>query len=434
MRLGRALINFIIVKKSAYEIVWNVDDKQAKQLAKDQLAEDIRLLYVAFTRAKYHLNISWQPFKGVDNTPLWHLICNGQASSSVLKNMSQDDFMDFFERLESCVVNPMVSDTNALSNGQSHDVNWQIRSLSRQFYQPSVARSYSALLVSHHSSVNVMQGEDIWQAETEHALANDEGHDVVAEEIDTNALNMFNFPRGAHPGNFLHLLYETIEFHDDTSPDKVIDGLSEQYLIEEKWRGCLLEHTALFMHKILHPLNLSLSQLRPVQVKKEMGFHLMAKSTQGSEMSKILSQYRGGEGIESLNNMQGLFKGFIDLVFENQGQYYVLDYKSNHLGHSFSDYSDENMHLGMLDHNYDLQYLVYCTALHLFLLQRVTDYDYDSHMGGVFYIFLRGINENNNAGIYFRKPPYSIINRLARFFESGKIPDLIAQVSKRGLS
>ncbi|MCK5880501.1 MAG: PD-(D/E)XK nuclease family protein, partial [Sinobacterium sp.] len=404
--------------KSAYEIIWEASDAQKKLLLADQLAEDVRLLYVAFTRAKYHLNISWQPFKGVEATPLWHILST--TGLSAIKESNEDEFKAFFTTLNGCVVNPVASDVTIKTDACGSDWQWQLKALTRNFYEPMVARSYSALLGSHHSGGQLPAGEEAWQSELQESLANDEGRDEVAEIIETvdvYALNMFNFPRGAHAGNFLHLLYETVNFQDSATFIPCIEKLSEHYLIHEKWQACLVEHLEQFMLKPLVPLNVCLANLSAASIKKEMGFHLIAKPTQGREVAEILSQYRGGAGLESLNDMQGLFKGFIDLIFEHQGKFYVLDYKSNHLGHHFSDYHLEQMHDAMLDHNYDLQYLVYTCALHLYLQQRIHNYAYDEHMGGIFYTFIRGVNEHDASGIYFKRPELSTIQRLSSLFE-----------------
>ena len=116
--------------------------------------------------------------------------------------------------------------------------------------------------------------------------------------------------------------------------------------------------------------------------------------------------------------MKGMLKGFIDLTFEYQGRWYVLDYKSNWLGNSISDYSRDAMEKVMIEHRYDLQYQLYSLALHRLLKQRLPDYDYDRHFGGVIYLFLRGVqmNDPEQHGIFSHKPSFQLINRLDRLF------------------
>ncbi|MEL0625232.1 hypothetical protein V6238_19490, partial [Marinomonas arenicola] len=74
-----------------------------------------------------------------------------------------------------------------------------------------------------------------------------------------------------------------------------------------------------------------------------------------------------------------------------QGRYYVLDYKSNHLGDDFTDYQNDAIEHAIADHRYDLQYQLYTLALHRLLKQRLPNYDYDTHVGGVVYLFFRGM-------------------------------------------
>ena len=100
------------------------------------------------------------------------------------------------------------------------------------------------------------------------------------------------------------------------------------------------------------------------------------------------------------DGLKGRLKGFVDLTCRINGQYYVMDYKSNYLGDQLSDYGLEKIQNSMTDHNYYLQMLIYTYALHRFLKVRVKDYDYQSHVGGGVYLFLRGMTndktENSN--------------------------------------
>lgn len=81
------------------------------------------------------------------------------------------------------------------------------------------------------------------------------------------------------------------------------------------------------------------------------------------------------------DTLNGMFKGFIDLAFEYQGRYYVVDYKSNWLGADDGAYTREAMEASMAAHRYDLQYVLYVLALHRQLRLRLPDYDYDRDMG-----------------------------------------------------
>jgi exodeoxyribonuclease V beta subunit len=116
------------------------------------------------------------------------------------------------------------------------------------------------------------------------------------------------------------------------------------------------------------------------------------------------------------NICDGFMNGFIDLVFRQNSKYYILDWKSNKLNGTAAGFDQSGMKREMSQHYYFLQYLIYTVALHRFLSSRQSDYDYDRDFGGVYYIFLRGVNGENNNGIFFTRPEYSLINQLDKHF------------------
>jgi exodeoxyribonuclease V beta subunit len=115
-----------------------------------------------------------------------------------------------------------------------------------------------------------------------------------------------------------------------------------------------------------------------------------------------------------------MLKGFIDLVFEHQGRYYILDWKSNHLGDEAAAYTPDALQQAMLEHRYDLQYQIYALALHRFLQSRIAGYRYEEHFGGVYYLFLRGIDpkasSEQGCGIFYTRPSQQLIEELDALF------------------
>lgn len=114
-------------------------------------------------------------------------------------------------------------------------------------------------------------------------------------------------------------------------------------------------------------------------------------------------------------------KGFIDLAFKYQQRYYILDYKTNHLGDTLDEYSGEHLQREMREALYDLQYHIYILALHRYLCANDPGYTYEKHFGGAFYLFLRGIHSDGGEGIYFDAPPKSIIEDLDHYFKRREI-------------
>ena len=119
--------------------------------------------------------------------------------------------------------------------------------------------------------------------------------------------------------------------------------------------------------------------------------------------------------------IDGFLRGFIDLVVEHEGRWYVLDYKSNWLGSEPGHYAGARLDAAMRAHDYRLQYLLYLLALHRHLGTRLGDYDWDRHVGGAFYLFMRGMDpaRGMECGVFFDRPDAACMHALDACFREG---------------
>ena len=115
--------------------------------------------------------------------------------------------------------------------------------------------------------------------------------------------------------------------------------------------------------------------------------------------------------IRSITELEGIMNGKMDLLFEQEGKFYILDWKSNFLGNSIEFYDEENIKAAMKENNYHLQYLIYTVAARLYLKNRIPDFNYDNHFGGVVYLFLRGLRGKSCTGIFAIKPADSLLDK-----------------------
>ena len=108
--------------------------------------------------------------------------------------------------------------------------------------------------------------------------------------------------------------------------------------------------------------------------------------------------------------------GFVDLVFEYNGRYYLADYKSNWLGNSQNAYELDRIRMEMNRHQYHLQYGIYLIAVCRYLKCRIDSFSYETHVGGVLYLFLRGMRPDmgENAGVFTIKPSFAALEKFAR--------------------
>ena len=150
----------------------------------------------------------------------------------------------------------------------------------------------------------------------------------------------------------------------------------------------------------------------------EMQFHLPIRGFRREHLTRALNAHgydpRLADGAGEIN---GFLNGFIDVVARVGERWYVMDYKSNWLGNDAADYSPEAIERAMAQHGYHLQYLLYVTALHRLLRIRLPDYDYDRHVGGAFYLFLRGMRpEEPGSGVYRDRPSRACIEAIDACF------------------
>jgi len=108
----------------------------------------------------------------------------------------------------------------------------------------------------------------------------------------------------------------------------------------------------------------------------------------------------------------------IDLFFEHNGKYYILDWKSNYLGDHLDYYAaGDTMKKALNEGNYHLQYLIYSMAVKNYLEARLPEFDYDKHFGGVIYVYLRGARKGTEHGIYTNRPSLEQVETLERIFQ-----------------
>jgi exodeoxyribonuclease V beta subunit len=122
----------------------------------------------------------------------------------------------------------------------------------------------------------------------------------------------------------------------------------------------------------------------------------------------------------SFQRFRGFLKGYIDLVLAHEGRFYVVDYKTNFLGPSASDYATAKLGKAMAHGHYFLQYHLYSLAVHRYLARRIPGYGYDEHFGGALYLFVRGMSPElgPSSGVFFEKPPRGRIEALSRLIDA----------------
>ena len=251
--------------------------------------------------------------------------------------------------------------------------------------------------------------------------------------------DILRFPRGARAGECLHAVFEQIDFTAPAlwptavaaalrkllpaSPDSVSGAGAASGALHLRMLENLLAAVLYTPLPIGTADPLLLSRLPLDRRRTELEFHLPSHRLEAPALNALLARH--GYAVPGLGftALRGFLKGFIDLVFEHQGRYFILDWKSNHLGNAPEDYAQEPMARAMADQGYHLQYLLYSVALDRHLRSRLAGYDPEQHFGGVLYLFVRGVRplwktaEGAPTGVFFHRPAPALIAQLSALFD-----------------
>jgi exodeoxyribonuclease V beta subunit len=402
--------------RESFEAVLDLSKAESSvELAEaERLAEDLRLLYVALTRSVWHCSLGIAPLfrrRGEKSGETdFHL--------SALGRLIQLGEPKDAAGLRQCI-EALCGDHIALHIPSSPDNSrWQMpeqpvadlnaRQIQRTLADDWRVTSYSGLQ-QHGQSIaqDLMPKLDVDAA-------------GVGDVLPEPALTPHQFPRGASPGTFLHSLFEELDFTQPVSTEWVLKMLQSGGF-DEKWQPVLTDWVTAILQAPLTQQGISLSQLTAKDKQVEMEFYLpIASPLKADALDALIREYDPlSAGCPPLNfrQVQGMLKGFIDLVFRHEGRYYLLDYKSNWLGDSSDAYTQDAMASAMQQHRYDLQYQLYTLALHRYLRHRIADYRYEEHFGGVIYLFLRGVDATDpNSGIFSTRPDAALIEKMDELF------------------
>lgn len=243
--------------------------------------------------------------------------------------------------------------------------------------------------------------------------------------------DILRFPRGASAGDCLHAIFERIDF---TAPGGWSDAIARGLFAHpQSLRGArpgeatplLAAMAARMLADVLEarlPDGIVLGSIPPTRRLTELEFSLPAPRVSAGALNAALRGLGYDVPRLAFRDLEGYLKGYIDLVFEHGGRYYVLDWKSNHLGYASADYGPAALQAAMSEHSYALQYLLYALAVDRYLRHRLPGYRHDTHFGGVLYLFVRGVRpgwtnaDGTSAGVFHDRPSAATLARLDALF------------------
>ncbi len=418
--------------QSVIDVSVNPDETAMECAEAEQLAENIRLTYVALTRAKCRCYAAWGYVNNSETSALAYLLhgaglgrCDLALLDQHMKSLSDEalnvELASLVRKSEGAIeILPVPEE-----RGSHYFVTQQARELLQ--LKPFTGRIDPAWRVSSFSALTTGKDELADLPDRDKGLQEEPlSVEVIERAQAARGLSVFTFPAGPRAGNCLHDILEHLDFTSFESDETraLVSETLGRYGFASDWTDtvCLLVRNV-----VTAPLDTSdsftLSALKPADRLHELEFHVpLALITPKG----LASFFRPGEGhgkdsIATLirrlgfKPVKGMLKGYIDLVFRRGDKYYIVDWKSNYLGASLEDYEREQLSKVMEREFYTLQYHIYAVALHRFLELRLLDYQYDRHFGGVYYLFLRGMDPAGGRGILFDRPASERIKALAEY-------------------
>lgn len=395
-----------------------LNETELKQHEERALAEQNRLWYVALTRASHRVYALMQDTDGksVSGLAFW-------------KNRAEP----FQHR---CCCDEMILEQPPVAMHLNQHINIiEIQAQhfpDQRFYsRGKTSFSYLAQHLRHKVGTDLLASQN-----HEAVLAEDELDQVISVEVTAAQPISWiksNFPRGTLAGNFLHEIFEHIDFQcadewvseirrrfkNDYSSlwQDLLIKYQESFPEEQEAEYSLYHAVATWLQEILNtPLyqGFRLNQLQPEHYLSECPFYL-ALSDRVLAMKRIQQLFAeyGMEMPELLEARSARYlNGSIDLVYFDGQRYHIADYKSNYLGENLADYSVESIAQSMSLASYWLQAGLYLVALHRYLKVKMQNYDIEQHLGGATYLYLRGMNGEAEQGYYYWQPSTEFVLRL----------------------
>lgn len=402
-------------------------DEHRTLAERELLAENMRLVYVALTRARNRCYLVWGRFRQGESSALSYLFCGhgvgkdtAGRGSGLAPGPGCDTVRDQLVRLcreQQGRIRVMDLPSEAPSRHTRAGIDGS-GLLCREF-SGRIDRSWG---ISSFSSMvsNVPHGAGAADRDALYLAPVSGGGGLELEE---GRRDIFRFPRGARAGIMLHAIFELLDFQAE---DSAIRALAAKTLRLHGFESLWEEVIAGMVRKVLAtPMGgVCLSSVRKDLTIRELEFYLPVGRVSKQTLQEVFKD-RGSSTVPGsfpgmmedlrFDETTGFLRGFIDLVFTSGGKYYLLDWKSNHLGDGHEHYCQESLADAMVKNYYILQYHLYATALDSYLQKRLSGYSYQRHFGGIIYVFLRGVDpvRGQEYGIYHTVPDEEIVRALS---------------------
>ena len=415
----------VYYSKERDETLWDMENRNLNALYEETFAEELRLLYVALTRSKYQMAFALPAQFDKKWNALHYVLSQGEIGKEIALSAPKDTetlLQAFKEKMQDNVeicTKPNLKALPALSINTKHD-ELKAAEFTGNIEQDWRITSFTSIEQGHrrqnYFAESAGKKHDVFDDAKDYDSQN--SIEISTALLNENESNILDLPRGKQVGTVLHRYFENCYFSDLANTEE-IDKLRQSLQLDKTFTEPLQNWLQQISHTPLsNEIGIALADLANKDCIKEMPFYLAIREHFNVEaFNRALKAHHHlpSEPLQ-FEQIQGMVRGSIDLVFRHNGKYYLVDYKSNFLGSTLADYNQEALKKEMLHSHYDWQYLIYTLALHRYLQSVVPHYDYARDFGGVFYLFLRGMNGEPQSGVFYDRPSVELITELDGVF------------------
>jgi exodeoxyribonuclease V beta subunit len=436
----------------------------------EEAGEDLRLMYVALTRARCQVVAWWAPTTTTECSALHRLLIGRPAAGTVpeagYRIPSDASALELLRSVPGLAVETLSDRAPAPAPARDGDPpELGVARFARRLDAAWRRTSYSALTADahgHHAAVETPERPTPGVGSEPEAPGKDDEAELelldVTSELGADVPSpMADLPLGTAFGTLVHAVVEHL---DTTAADlaaelraRVDDELARQPAEVDP------EALAAALHPVIEtPLGplaggRALRAIRPADRLSELDFEMplaggdtpSGEVTLGDLAPVLRRHLPDGDPLAGYPDLiaapglagqplRGYLTGSIDAVLRVDGRYLVVDYKTNWLGPSgpggrepltAAHYAPPVLAAAMQAAHYPLQALLYSVALHRFLRWRLAGYSPERHLGGVLYLFLRGMCgpdtpqvEGTPCGVFGWQPPPALIAELSEVLDA----------------
>ena len=416
-------------------------ERRERQAAAERAAEELRLAYVAVTRARWRCYVGWGVIRDASHSALGWLL---RPETDIAEGMSCEELLEaarggagdrgmWLKRLEAfAATHPRFMECHVLAEDvpagrwAGHRTEVAAAPSVRKFTAAAQlvrlgTASFTSLIRGHESAADERDVAD----------------PAAAPAAAVAPAGIFALARGRRTGDLLHAVFEDADFEAVDAP--ATRAMVERHVARdpglagsigtEAAADAILDALRQVTSATLPGAAFALREVPKSDTLREWQFVLPLAPVTGRRLAAAFAAHACGP-VQAYSarlarlspvEVRGYLTGIMDLAFTHHGRWYVADWKSNHLGDAAGQYDAAAIEAEMTAHHYILQYHLYVLALHRHLSVRLPGYDYDRHVGGVWYAFVRGIDGSAAHGWWHDRPPRALVEALDRLLVQGAI-------------